>query len=160
MAQDREILISWLNDAYAMEQAQIPVLQNHARDAAALPHVRARDEQHLEETRRHAELVESCLERLGESPSKAKGFFGGMMGAMQSVATGPFKDELVKNFLQDYASENLEIASYSALIAAARDLNEPEIAATCERILEDERNMARWLEDNLPTAVRESMRRA
>lgn len=160
MAQDRELLIAWLNDAYAMEQAQIPVLENHARDAETLPHVRARDEQHLEETRRHADLVRGCLERLGESPSKVKSVFGSMMGAMQSVATGPFRDELVKNFLQDYASENLEIASYSALISAARDLNEPDIASTCERILEDERNMARWLEDNLPTAVRETMRRA
>jgi hypothetical protein len=29
---------------------------------------------------------------------------GSMMGTVQSVMTGAFKDELVKNFLMDYAA--------------------------------------------------------
>jgi ferritin-like metal-binding protein YciE len=55
-----------------MEQAQIPVLENHAKDAADFPEFRARDERHLEETRRHAELVRGCLERLGERPRRRR----------------------------------------------------------------------------------------
>lgn len=158
MAQDREVLIAWLNDAHAMEQAQIPVLQNHAKDADAFPEIRARDEQHIEETGRHADLVRGCLERLGESPSATKSALGTMMGNAQSVMTGPFRDELVKNFLMDYAAENLEIASYNAIITAARDMGEEDIARTCEQILRDEEAMAGWLEENLPTAVRGALR--
>ncbi|MGQ0562682.1 MAG: ferritin-like domain-containing protein [Gemmatimonadota bacterium] len=158
MAHDREVLIAWLNDAHAMEQAQVPVLENHARDAQAIPDIRARDQQHAEETRRHADLVRGCLEQLGERPSTAKSLLGSMIGNVQSVATGAFQDELVKNFLMDYASENLEIASYNALITAARDLGEENIARTCEQILRDEEAMADWLETNLPRAVRETMR--
>jgi ferritin-like metal-binding protein YciE len=81
-----------------------------------------------------------------------------MMGNVQSVMTGPFQDELVKNFLMDYAAENLEIASYNAIITAARDLGEEEVARTCEQILREEQAMAGWLQENLPTAVRETLR--
>ena len=158
MAQDREMLIAWLNDAYAMERAQIPVLENHAKDAAAFPAIRARDEQHLAETRRHVELVEQCITQLGEKPSQAKGLMGRMMGTVQSVVTGPAEDELVKNFLMDFASEHLEIASYTALIAGARELGEEQIATTCETILRDEQAMAGWLQENLPMAVRQTLR--
>src|SRR4051812_39792191 len=105
MAQEKEVLIAWLNDAYAMERAQIPVLENHAKDAAKFPEVRARDEQHLAETRRHVELVEECITQLGHKPSQSKGVLGRMMGSVQSVMTGAAEDELVKNFLQDFASE-------------------------------------------------------
>lgn len=158
MAESRELLIAWLNDAHAMEQAQIPVLRNHAKDAADYPGIRERDERHLRETERHAELVRSCLEQLGETPSATKSAIGSMMGAVQSVSTGMFRDEIVKNFLMDFAAENLEIASYSAIVTAARNLGEEEIARTCESILNDEREMAGWLEQNLPMAVRETLR--
>ena len=54
----RDELISWLNDAYAMEQSQTKVLQNHADDAEQeMPEVRQKDMQHLYETRRHAEKI-------------------------------------------------------------------------------------------------------
>jgi ferritin-like metal-binding protein YciE len=158
MAQDREVLVAWLNDAYAMEKAQIPVLENHAKDAREFPSIRLRGEQHVEETRRHAELVGDCIERLGESPSATKSALGTMIGNVQSVTTGAFRDELVKNFLMDFAAENLEIASYNAIITAARDLGEDYVARTCEQILRDEQEMAGWLQENLPTAVRETLR--
>lgn len=155
---DTELLLAWLNDAYAMETALIPILENHAKDARNYPRVRERDLRHLEETRRHAELVRGCIERLGETPSTTKTALGGLIGAMNSVATEPFEDELVKNFLADYAAEHLEIASYRAIIALARELGDRNTALVCEEILWEEEEMARWLEENLPTAVRETLR--
>lgn len=153
-AVDREMLIAWLNDAHAMEQAQIPVLEKHAEDAEGFPDIRERDERHIEETRRHAERVKECIEHLGEASSAPKNVLGSMMGNMQSLMTAPFEDKLVKNFLMDFASENLEIASYSAIVTAARDLGEEEIAGTCEEILREEEEMADWLRENLPSVVR------
>lgn len=29
MANSKDLLVAWLNDAYAMEQGLVPVLQNH-----------------------------------------------------------------------------------------------------------------------------------
>ena len=156
----KELLIAWLNDAYALEKALVPVLENHAKDAKDHPKIQARDEEHLEETRRHAELVKGCLERLGETPSTAKQVLGTLFGAMQAPATGMYRDEIVKNFLTDFAAENFEIASYEALVHAAEEMGEMEIAATCRGILEDERRMASWLLENLPDVVREQCRQA
>lgn len=156
----RETLLAWLNDAHAMELALIPVLENHAKDADKhFPEVAAADRRHLKETRRHAELVRGCIERLGEKPSTAKSLLGQVLGAGQSVATGMFRDEVVKNFLSDFAAENFEIASYRALIAAARELGDEETARVCEEILRDEERMASWLTENLPRVVQETLRR-
>ncbi len=149
-----EQLISWLNSAYAMEESLTHVLENHAKDAKDYPEVRARDEQHLAETRHHAEQVRQCLEILGEKPSSTKSALGNIMGVFHGASTGMYRDELVKNFLADYASEHFEIACYQSLIAAAEELGQPQIASICRDILRDEQDMADWLEDNIPEITR------
>lgn len=159
-AKDRELVIDWLNSAYNMEKGLIPILENHAKDADRHPAVRSRVEQHVDETRRHAELVKGCLEQLGEEPSKVMGAFSGLAGRVQAVATAPFKDEEVKNALSDYATEHFEIAAYRALSEAARAIGEEGIANTCEQICRDEQNMADFLEQNLPNTVRDALGQA
>src|SRR5215207_5309291 len=123
-----DLYMAWLKDAYAMEEALIPNLENHAKDAAEYPDLQNRIRQHLEETREHALLVRSCIERLGEQPSATKVTLGKIMGTVGGLGTGAAKDELVKNFLADFAAEHQEIASYQALIVAARDLGDQETA--------------------------------
>jgi ferritin-like metal-binding protein YciE len=154
----KELLIAWLNDAYAMEQGLIPILQNHAKDAKNHPMIKNRIEKHVEETRRHAELVKECVERLGSSTSAVKTGFASLTGAIQSVTTGVFSDELVKNALMDYAAENFEIAAYKALVAGAREFGDQRTVDVCQRILEDEMDMADWLNDQLPVVVQTVMR--
>jgi ferritin-like metal-binding protein YciE len=143
-------LIAWLNDAYSMERSLAKVLENHAEDARGLPDVREKDMQHLYETRRHAEKVERCLGFLGQKPSTVKSVMGTVMGKAQSVASGMFGDEIIKNFISDYAMEHFEIACYRALIAAADEAGRPEIVQICEEILREEQAMARWLEQRIP----------
>ena len=81
-----------------------------------------------------------------------------LFGQMQAVSTGPAKDEMVKNALADYAAENFEIASYTALIRAAEDLNEQKTVAVCQQIRQEEEEMARWLQQNLPTLVQQTLK--
>jgi ferritin-like metal-binding protein YciE len=152
-----DLLIAWLNDAYAMESALIPILENHASDVQEDPAAHARIRQHADETRRHAERVKECVERLGSSTSATKTGFATLSGYMQSVSTGMFSDELVKNALMDYATEHFEIACYQALSAAAQQLGHPEIAAVCDEIMREERAMAEWLQGQLSTIVRQSV---
>jgi ferritin-like metal-binding protein YciE len=150
----KEQLIGWLNSAYGMEQAQIQVLENHAKDAADIPEIRERDDQHLVQTRRHVDLVRECLKLLGETPSTVKSAMGNVMGMVQGASTGIFSDEILKNCLHDYASEHFEIACYRSLIAAAEELEQPVIARHCFEILRDEEAMASWLEENIPKVTR------
>jgi len=119
------------------------------------PQMQARIQQHLEQTRRHAELVKGCIERLGGSTSAIKSGMGKIGGFFQGVSTGMAKDEIVKNALADYASEQFEIASYTSLIAAAQALGDREMAAICQQILRDEEEMAGWLQQQIPTITQE-----
>ena len=151
----RETLIGWLNDAYAMEKGLVQVLENHANDVKDRPEMYRRIAQHLEETKMHAERVRDCVQRLGGDVSTMKTAMGTVSGFLQGRSTGASPDELVKNALADYASEHLEIASYRALIVAARALGEQHIVQVCEGILRDEEEMARWLEQSLSTVVQE-----
>ena len=152
-----EQLVSWLNDAYAMEVGLVPILENHARDAKANPPARTRIERHVEETRDHAARLRTCIEALGGQVSTVRATMSAVIGGVESLATAPFRDELVKNALMDYASEHFEIACYRALIAAAREVDRPDIAQTCEEILAEEEAMAAWLYQQIPVQVRTAM---
>ena len=149
-----EQFTAWLNSAHAMEVSLAQVLENHAKDAKEFPEIQQRIQQHLEETRRHAKRVEDCLNLLDEKVSTTKSIVGNVTGMVQGMSTGMFRDELVKNFLSDYAAEHFEIASYRSLVTAAQDLNRPEIAVICEEILMEEESMAEWIETKIPDVTR------
>lgn len=154
----KEQFIAWLNDARSTELAQIPVLENHANDAKDYPHIYERDMQHLAETKRQAELVEQMILDLGGSISTVKTIIGKIAGLGHSVSTEIFPDELIKNFLADYASENFEIASYTSLIATAELIGEEQCIPILEEILAEEIRMAEWLEENIAFATDESLK--
>jgi ferritin-like metal-binding protein YciE len=154
----KELYISWLNDAYSLEQSLIQTLENHASQAKDHPHVQTRIQQHIEETRRHADLVKSCIERLGSSTSSVKSGMSSVMGSVTGMSTGVSSDALVKNALSDYSSEHFEIASYTSLIAAAQELGDQETARICQDILRDEVEMANWLEQQIPIVTQEMLR--
>lgn len=156
---DKDLLISWLRDAHAMETQLIPVLEQHAKDAAGNKPIADRISLHAEQTRRHAELVHGCLERLGTSESTLKSGTSKALGWLQSGSTKMFSDEHVKNGLTDYAVEHFELACYRALEQAATRLGANDIAETCRMIQQDEREMADFLEQQLPTIVQEAMAR-
>jgi ferritin-like metal-binding protein YciE len=154
-------LIAWLNDAYAMEQGLIPVLQSHAGDAQGLmPQAASRMQQHIVETQTHAARVEQCLRTLGATPSTVKSTLSQLMGSVEGLATGIFSDAPVKNVLADYSAEQLEVACYRALITAARNLGHENIAQLCEMNLQEDEAMALWLRDQIPEVVTSTMRRA
>jgi len=152
-----DLVMAWLNNAYSMETGLVHTLQSHARDAQEFPQLQARIQQHVEETRRHADLVRGCIERRGGSPSGLKSGMATVMGKAQGVAMRPAQDKVVKNTLADSSAEQLEISSYRALVAAAQDLGDQETAAICQQILGDEEDMARFLDQNLPTVVTQTM---
>ncbi|MEA2515419.1 MAG: hypothetical protein QOJ59_4908 [Thermomicrobiales bacterium] len=151
-------LIGWLNDAYAMERSIIQVLENHTRDAKDHPDLQARLQQHLEETRGHAEQVKGCVERLGGNTSAIKTGMATVMGTVQGMSTALARDELVKNALHDYATEYFEMASYKSLIAASQDIGDQETVNVCQQILQDEESMAAFLDQQLPIITIEIFR--
>lgn len=134
-----------------MEVGAIPTLKSHAAAAGDYPDLQAKLNEHVDVTRRHAYLIEGCIERLGGHPSAVKEVIGTMAGKVSGIANLPAKDTVIKNALGDYAAENFEIASYRSLIAAAEMVGDQETAGVCRRILRDEEEMAGWLGGHIAT---------
>lgn len=154
---EQQTVLSWLKDAHAMETGALPTLQDHAETAKDYAEMQTKLSQHASATRRHAELLEGCIERLGGRPSALKEAVGTVVGKVTGLANLPAKDTVVKNALGDYAAENFEVACYTSLIAAAERVGDHETADVCRQILRDEEEMVDWLKGSIPTLTQTFM---
>ena len=68
----KEMVATWLKDAYAMENGIVQVLEKQVDMTAEHPEIQSGIQRHLEATRGHADTVRQCLEQLGENPSALK----------------------------------------------------------------------------------------
>ena len=153
----KELVIAWLNDAHAMEIGIAQVLERHVEEAKDHPHMQAGLQRHLEQTRRHAELVKECVERMGGETSGIKSGMASVMGTVQGMTTKLAKDDVIKNTLHDYGTEHFEIACYTSLIAAAENLGDQESARVCREILRDDQAMADFLFQQIPPTTIEML---
>ncbi|KKX30690.1 DUF892 family protein [Rhizobium sp. LC145] len=155
MTHARDNFIAWLRDAHAMEEQAITMMTAQSRRLENYPDLRNRIEQHLIETRAHAEVLEDLLGRFAAGGASTLKDIAGKLAATAQGLGGIFtSDEVIKGAMASYAFEHVEIASYRVLIAAADELGEIEAKAVFERILEEEIAMADWLEANLDNVTR------
>jgi ferritin-like metal-binding protein YciE len=149
----RDRLVLYLQDAYAMENEIVHVLEGQVKDAAPYPAISAQLQQHLDETKVHRERVAERLSAYGKTPPAIKGAVSALMGSVTGAIAGARKDSLARSARDDYATEHLEIATYAMLIAAARAYGDAETVRICQLNLRDEVKMARWLEEHIAQAT-------
>ena len=152
------VLVPWLDDAHAMEHALVQVFEAHFNQAAEQPVVAARLEEHIAATRRHELAIKGCIERLAHRPSVLKAGAGSILGTLQTLSTGILGDAVLRNFLADYAAQKYQIAFYKVVMAAAADMGDVTTLQTCQEILREEQDMAAWIEREIPTVVRDTLR--
>jgi ferritin-like metal-binding protein YciE len=155
----REQIISWLNDAYAMENGLIPILETYAKDFKDYPTAQARINEHVEATRRHADMDKKLIEHMGSTVSTATFGIGRFLGVTQNVLTALTGDDLVKVAIGCFGAENFERAAYDALIAAGQFIGDQEIVRVCESIRRDEEDMANWIAQQLPGLVQAELQK-
>ncbi len=148
-----EHLADWLRDAHAMEQQAEAMLKGQVDRLDHYPELRQRVAQHLEDTRWQRSQLEGCLARLGSSPSTVKDLTGKLMAFGEGTVAMFASDEVVKGAMAGYVFEQMEIASYTVLIAAAEAAGDVETKAVCEQIMAQEEAMAEWLLLQLPTTT-------
>lgn len=153
MTTAEERLLQWLRDAHAMEKQAETMLSAQAARIENYPEVKAKIEAHLEETRRQADMLKSCIEKRGGDTSTVKDLMGKFMAAGQGMGGALADDEIIKGSMASYTFEHMEIAAYKVLIAAADECGDPDTSAICQRILGEEMAMADWLGENLPTVT-------
>ena len=155
MADAEHRLMRWLRDAHAMEKQAEQMLSSQASRIENYPQLKARTEDHLRQTRRQAERLEGCIERRGGDTSKLKDVAAQIVALGQGVAGMFASDEVIKSSLASYTFEQMEIASYRILIAAAEQLGDLETVRACEQNLAEEQAMALWLDENIEPLTRD-----
>jgi ferritin-like metal-binding protein YciE len=160
MATPQENLLDWLRDAHAMEQQAEKMLKAQSERLEHYPKLKARIEQHLQETLDQQQLVEDCITRLGGSSSTLKDIASKLMAFGQAIGGSMMSDEVIKGAMAGYVFENVEIATYTVLIAAAKAAGDKQTQAACEQILPQEEAMAKWLLQHLPELTEAFLQRS
>lgn len=149
----RDKLVTYLQDAYAMEHEIIQVLEGQVKLTDKYPQIQSRIQQHLEETRLHEQRMADRLNAYNEKPSGTKSFGSSIIGNLIGAAAGGRTDKLSKAARDDYMTEHMEIAAYELLIVTADLYGDNETVYAAQANLRDEVRMANWLEQHLPDTV-------
>jgi ferritin-like metal-binding protein YciE len=156
----KDTLLTWLKDAYAMEQGIVESLEAQLGQMDDMPAAQSKIREHIELTKDQAERVKAHIEHLGENVAHAKSAIANVLGAMQGISAAGALDKQLKYALANFAIEHFEIASYTAIAAAARELGYEDIARTCEAIIREEEEMAAWVERQLPSLTTRELQEA
>jgi ferritin-like metal-binding protein YciE len=156
----KDTLVVWLKDAYAMEQGIVKSLERQVGQMDDMPEAQAKVREHLELTKTHAERVKECVEQLSDDVSHVKSGIANVLGAIEGISTVAANDKMLKNAMANYAIEYFEISAYMANAAAARELGYDDIAEVCDTIRSEEQDMADWIEEQLPILTRQELRAA
>jgi ferritin-like metal-binding protein YciE len=136
-----DLLLHELKDLYSAENQLIKALPKMAK-AASNEELKAGFEEHLEQTKGHAERLEEIGEKLGKKLTGHK--CKAMEGLIEEGAE--LIDEDAEDSVRDAALigaaqrvEHYEIAGYGTTIALARGLGHDDVAEILEQTLEEEK---------------------
>ena len=144
----KDILLLFLSHAYAAEIATIFDMERYMQNMEFFEEVKEKFEEHVEKSRSHSRMIEQCIRRL---EGNADILAATSIDENEEIEMDP--DLTLRNIMDAYASEHREMALYNILITAAQELGDPETADIGRDILQDEVEMASWLNDQLPTLV-------
>lgn len=143
----KELYVEELRDIYDAEKQLIKALPKMA-EAAASEELRNGFEEHLEQTKGHAERLEQIFNELGEKPTgkKCKGMQGLVSEGSEIIdedLEGEVKDAGLISAAQRV--EHYEIAAYGTVRTYATLLGEQNAATLLEKTLAEEKETDRKL---------------
>ena len=154
-------IVQYLDEAHAHERALVSVLGSQI---AMTPRgsYRTALETHLRETREHAERVGNRRKALGGGSGPLGSVIGlaeTVIGQALAITKTPIdllrgsggEEKILKNAKDAYATEALEIATYTALERLARVVGDTETADLAASIRADEEKMLEQITRELPT---------
>jgi ferritin-like metal-binding protein YciE len=144
-------IAQYLTEARATEHALTRVLQSQIAMTPSGSY-RSALENHLDETRRHADRVERRLSELDTSSNPVLtvlGFWEDVVGQALALGKTPLdllrgtggEEKVLKNAKDTAATEALEIATYTAIERLARSVGDDDTADLAKSILADEERM-------------------
>jgi ferritin-like metal-binding protein YciE len=150
-------LRKYLSDAHAIEQQAIALLERGPKIAGESSLAQLLEE-HLQETRMHARLVEERLEQLGGSTNVLKDAALRLGALNWGLFFQAHPDTPGKLAAFAFAFEHLEIAAYEELKRVAQRARDEETSRLAERILGQERTAAAKLSGVFERTAEASLR--
>jgi ferritin-like metal-binding protein YciE len=147
----REILITGLKNAYALESHAADITHNQAGRLGDYPELQRRVQEHHVETLRQRDRLGDCLSQLGESPSTLKDTVLRLVGNLRRCS---MLRRTTKGTFASASLEHYEIATYKSLVAMANLCDEPSVAAACRQNLGEEEKMAQFLDGHIEEVTR------
>jgi ferritin-like metal-binding protein YciE len=161
MDKGKRRLLELLAEAHSTELALINTLEAHTRIAERGSY-RSLLQNHLRETKSHADKVRKRMDRLGYSQSLFSRTYGTAQNLIKQglvLTKGPIdmirgsidtNEKMLRNARDEVTSEGLEIAIYDAIEAVARGLGDHETAQLATTIRLDEEQMLDSLRKEIP----------
>jgi ferritin-like metal-binding protein YciE len=144
-----DVFVTGMKNAHAMENQALSILRPQAKRIENYPEMRARIETHISETEGQIARLDTIFDDIQKQHSGFKDMVlsvGGSMAALSHAAAG---DEILKDAFANHAFENYEIAAYRSLLGLADILGMESIKPLLEQTLEEEKQMAQWIADNI-----------
>jgi ferritin-like metal-binding protein YciE len=145
----KQLYVEELRDIYDAEKQLIKALPKLA-EAASSQDLRNGFEEHLEQTKEHAERLEQIFSDLGEKPTgkKCKGMQG-LVNEGSEIIKEDFENEVKDAGLISAAQrvEHYEIAAYGTVRTYANLLGEQNAVALLEKTLKEEKETDQKLTD-------------
>lgn len=107
------VFITGLKNAHALENQALELMNRQVERIENYADIKARLQQHIQETHEQIARLERVLESLGESRSVLKDNALSLIGNMAAITHAFTQDEIIKNSIANFAFENYEIAAYS-----------------------------------------------
>jgi ferritin-like metal-binding protein YciE len=153
----RDKLISYITDAVALEENVEQMLAGMISTTGD-PAMRARLEQHQEETRRQAERLRLCLAAHGEEHSAAKNIAAKAGAAAKGLLDSVRGDKAGRNARDGYATEHAEIAAYQLLERVALRAGDERTAQVARQNRAEEEDMAAFIDAHWDDVVELSLK--
>jgi ferritin-like metal-binding protein YciE len=145
MAHDwKSDLVTYLQDAHAMEEKSLQTLQA-AVAVAGDPQLESLYQGHIMETQHHLELLKHRLETHDSSRSLLKDIGGRLAAVGVGAGLVAQPDTPAKLLAVAYAFEHFEIASYELLKRVAERAGDEDTMEMADKILVNERQAAEKL---------------
>lgn len=147
VGQLQEQLIKHIDEAHAMEQNVLRMLDGMISTTDD-PEILDALEHHKMQTQGHADRMAQRLEAHDAQPSTVRQL-GGVLGALAKMPLDFVRGEKAgRNARDAYATEHVEIAGYELLRRIAEKAGDEETATAAREIIEEERAMAKVIEEN------------
>jgi len=151
------VYLDWLRDAHAMEKHAEPLLQAATLRLEEFPLLQARMKQYAQQTAEQQQWVKDVLKRYDSNWSALKDALGRLSIVGQAASDMLRNEEGVRIAVSSYVFCNYEVATYTALLAAAQQAADSKGIKTFQLILQHEIQMADWLLHQLPDVANEAI---